>query len=198
MSKRKKSAKAKALSFFCPVIGMKDVQWRSLKWLQGSLKEVSPESMKKLKESIRVNGFVMPFHVWDDVGADVWILDGHHRKRAMEELEKEGMLLPAKLPATFIACTDKQHALKMVLVYSAVYAYSTDESLHTFLVDNNLLEEFGRLKLQIDLPHIDLSQFETAMLGSGFAPGSITDQPRLDQRNPVTCPKCGHEFTPQG
>lgn len=29
-----------------------------------------------------------------------------------------------------------------------------------------------------------------------FQPASIDDQGRLDQKAPVTCPECGHEFTP--
>jgi ParB-like chromosome segregation protein Spo0J len=29
-----------------------------------------------------------------------------------------------------------------------------------------------------------------------FSPTSVDDQPRLDQKNSVICPECGHEFTP--
>ena len=29
-----------------------------------------------------------------------------------------------------------------------------------------------------------------------FQPASIDNQGRLDRKNPVTCPECGHEFTP--
>ena len=28
-----------------------------------------------------------------------------------------------------------------------------------------------------------------------IAPSSLDEQGRLDRNNPVTCPKCGHEFT---
>lgn len=30
----------------------------------------------------------------------------------------------------------------------------------------------------------------------GFDPASVDDQGRLDQKNAVTCPACGHSFTP--
>jgi ParB family chromosome partitioning protein len=29
-----------------------------------------------------------------------------------------------------------------------------------------------------------------------FAPGSVDDQGRLDERTPITCPECGHSFAP--
>lgn len=29
-----------------------------------------------------------------------------------------------------------------------------------------------------------------------FAPVGIDEQPRLDQKAPITCPECGHEFVP--
>jgi ParB-like chromosome segregation protein Spo0J len=29
-----------------------------------------------------------------------------------------------------------------------------------------------------------------------FAPGTIDDQSKLDQKKPTQCPECGHEFTP--
>lgn len=35
----------------------------------------------------------------------------------------------------------------------------------------------------------------TALLKT-FAPTSIDDQPRLDEKSKIACPECGHEFTP--
>jgi ParB-like chromosome segregation protein Spo0J len=49
--------------------------------------------------------------------------------------------------------------------------------------------------LDIDL---SLTGFEGAelLMPSDFNPVGEDEQPRLDQKNPVVCPECGHEFTP--
>jgi hypothetical protein len=36
---------------------------------------------------------------------------------------------------------------------------------------------------------------ELGVMVPDFQPVSIDEQPRLDQKKPVTCPECGHEFT---
>ena len=44
------------------------------------------------------------------------------------------------------------------------------------------------------------SELELADLGlevPEFAPVGIDEQPRLDEKAPVTCPECGHEFVPK-
>ena len=69
------------------ILKTEQIDWKKLEWLQGNLKELSKESFNKLKTSIVKNGFLMPFHVWEN--GKTWILDGHHRKRALEELQKD-------------------------------------------------------------------------------------------------------------
>lgn len=32
-------------------------------------------------------------------------------------------------------------------------------------------------------------------ISADFDPGTIEDQSRLDEKSPITCPECGHEFT---
>ena len=47
----------------------------------------------------------------------------------------------------------------------------------------------------------DEAELETLMAGIGeaptFAPTGEGSQPRLDRKNPVTCPECGHNFEPE-
>ena len=55
---------------------------------------------------------------------------------------------------------------------------------------------------------VTLEELQTELLGEidfdvmgfdvmpDFTPGSEEDQPRLDEKKKVTCPECGHEFTP--
>jgi len=128
------------------------IEWRSLEWLQGKFKTIPENSLKKLKQSLINNSFVQPFNVWEN--GKLWILDGHHRKLAMEQLEIEGYEIPDKLPANFIQCKDKKAASKMVLLYSSIYAKADEQSLEMFLDEAGL--DFADVSLEIDLPELNL------------------------------------------
>jgi len=51
----------------------------------------------------------------------------------------------------------------------------------------------------VDLSHMftPLELMNIGSLSPDFAPVDISEQPRLDQKSPVICPHCGHEFTPK-
>jgi len=133
------------------------IEWRSLEWLQGKFKTIPDNSLKKLKQSLINNSFVQPFNVWEN--GKLWILDGHHRKLAMEQLEAEGYDIPDKLPANFIQCKDKKEASKMVLLYSSIYAKADEQSLTDFLNESGI--DFADVSAEIDLPELDLENFTT-------------------------------------
>ncbi len=135
------------------------INWRKAKWLQNdNLKDLDEEGMEKLKNSLVENDFVMPFHIWEETENDRWILDGHHREKALKELEAEGADVPELLPATFIECNNKKAAAKLVLIYSSIYAKITNEGLNDFLELFEIeLEEF---KGEIDLPEFSMPRFE--------------------------------------
>lgn len=134
------------------------VKWKSLKWLQNSnLKDIPADALSKLKKSLTENDFIQPFNVWQDSKGVVWILDGHHREKALKELETEGVAIPEELPANFIDCKTKKDAAKLVLVYSSIYARVSDQGLFDFLNDFELkIEDLT----DIDLPTIDLNAWE--------------------------------------
>jgi len=137
------------------------VNWKSLKWLQSSkLKDIGDHGITKLKNSLKENNFVQPFNVWEDSKGIIWILDGHHREKALTQLEAEGYEIPETLPANFIDCKDKKEAAKMVLLYSSIYAKITNEGLGEFLDDFDL--DLSNLVNEIDLPGLD---FGDVMLG---------------------------------
>lgn len=130
------------------------VAWRELSWFQSEkLKEMKPREMERLKTSLRKNNFIQPFNVWDD-GERLWILDGHHRQRAMRELEREGFALPDMLPANFVDCVSRKEAAKLVLVYSSIYATVTEDGLSEFVVEMEL--DTSELLLEIDLPELNI------------------------------------------
>jgi len=136
------------------IIKQEPVQWKSLKWLQSSkLKDIGDRGIEKLKNSLKENNFVQPFNVWQDSKGTIWILDGHHREKALTQLEAEGYKIPETLPANFISCKDKKEAAKMVLLYSSIYAKITNEGLGEFLDDFDL--DLSNLVNEIDLPGLD-------------------------------------------
>jgi len=42
----------------------------------------------------------------------------------------------------------------------------------------------------------EASEINNLMNGPNFPPASQDEQGRLDQKDPLVCPACGHEFTP--
>ncbi len=149
------------------VLGTREIDWRAAKWLQNDdLKDITDDALDRLALSLYTNDFVMPFHVWED-GDTIWILDGHHRQKALKHLETHGVLigeerkevtLPEKLPATFINCQNSGEAAKLVLIYSSIYAKIQQEGLHNFLELHGL--ELGEFKEELDLPEFSMPRFE--------------------------------------
>lgn len=136
------------------IIKQELIDWRGLSWLQtDSLKEISTESMEKLKKSIVNNGFISPFTVWQDNKKKFWILDGVHRQKAMEELIKENVNIPQKLPANFVKCANRKEASKMVLLYTAHYAKMTEYGFMEFARINELI--LDEITSEVDLSDLD-------------------------------------------
>ena len=149
------------------------VSWRNLKWLQSSkLKDLGTKGIEKLKNSLKENNFVQPFNVWQDDKGTIWILDGHHREKALKLLEAEGYEIPDLLPANFVQCNDRKDAAKMVLLYSSIYAKITNDGLGEFLDDFDL--DIKNLMDEIDLPGLD---FDT-ILEPETLPEDIDEAPQ--------------------
>jgi hypothetical protein len=168
------------------------VNWKSLKWLQSSkLKDIGEHGITKLKNSLKENNFVQPFNVWEDSKGVIWILDGHHREKALTQLEAEGYEIPEMLPANFIECSDKKAAAKMVLLYSSIYAKITNEGLGEFLDDFDL--DISNLINEIDLPGLDLADTLLDLSDINNTSKEI-DPDALTENLNCICPKCGFEF----
>jgi len=178
------------------IIKQEPVQWKSLKWLQSSkLKDLGDRGIEKLKNSLKENNFVQPFNVWQDSKGTIWILDGHHREKALSQLEAEGYKIPETLPANFISCKDKKDAAKMVLLYSSIYAKITNDGLGEFLDDFDL--DLSNLVNEIDLPGLDLADVMlekydyvknnepngNLVKKFGFAPFSVLDSTKKEWLN---------------
>lgn len=122
-----------------------------------NLKIMTTESFQKLKNSIVENDFVTGFVVWKDKDK-LWIIDGHHRKYALEQLKKEGAILPAKYACLYLGLKDKKHANKILLTYSSNHARLHPEGflefVHAIGMDMDILKE------TLDIPGIDIDRLD--------------------------------------
>jgi ParB-like chromosome segregation protein Spo0J len=157
--------------------------------LQGDLKELSESNFNKLKQSILRHGITFPFFVWQSSGEN-YILDGTQRDRVLTKMAQEGFHIPA-LPCALIEAKDKREAAEKILLISSQYGRMTEESLDEFLAENDL--SFLELADELELPSIDDAYFKDP---SEFSAAGEDEQGRLDQKKPVKCPECGHQFIP--
>jgi len=158
----------------------------NLMTLQGDLKELSESNFNKLRQSILRHGITFPFFVWQNDSKN-YILDGTQRDRVLTRMAEEGFHIPA-LPCALIEAKDRKEAAEKILLIGSQYGKMTNNSLEQFLSENDL--DLMALNDELELPSIDLEFFRDA----DFQPVSTDEQGRLDRKNPITCPNCGHEF----
>lgn len=156
--------------------------------LQGELKELNKPSFEKLKRSIVKHGITFPFFIWQSDTTN-YILDGTQRDRVLLQMADDGFDIPA-LPCALIQAKDRKEAAEKILLISSQYGKMTNNALEDFLAENDLA--FLELQDELELPAIDLGYFRE----SDFGPVNVDEQGRLDKKNPITCPECGHEFVP--
>jgi hypothetical protein len=154
--------------------------------LQGDLKELSGANSEKLKRSILKHGVTFPFFVWQSEGMN-YILDGTQRDRVLRQMADDGYEIPP-LPCAIIQAETRKQAAEKILLVSSQYGKMTNQSLDQFLTENDL--DLSDLNDELDLPSIDLDHFRDP----DFEPVTADDQGRLDKKNPIICPQCGHEF----
>ena len=155
--------------------------------LQGDLKELSELNFDKLKQSILKHGITFPFFIWQSDGKN-YILDGTQRDRVLLKLVAGGYECPP-LPCALIDANDKREAAEKILLISSQYGHMTEESLDQFLAENDL--SFLELADELELPSIDDTYFKDP---NQFSTAGEDEQGRLDQKKPVKCPACGHQF----
>ncbi len=116
------------------------VSWKSCQWLQPKkFKSRLRSDIEKLKKSLLENDFIMPFFVSEKIQKDkIYILDGHGRKEALEELEQEGYRIPDCLPALFLDVDTKQKALQLLLLYNSSYGLIRKSELDNLLSELNM------------------------------------------------------------
>jgi len=143
--------------------------------IQGDLKKITPESMKKLKQSIIKHGFSFPVFVWKNK-TKYYSIDGVHRVKALKELGAEGYDVPVSVPVAYINARDRKQAKKLLLAVSSQYAKFTEEGFTEFIKDLDLDD----ISNDIDIPSIDIDSILNA------PPETEDDDEIPDEVDPVT------------
>ena len=90
-----------------------EVDWQNLKAIQPEDVKIQ-NNLDALKASLIKHGFSLPFAVWID-GADIYTIDGHTRKKALQELQAEGVEIPDKLKAVEIEAKNRKEAVEILV-----------------------------------------------------------------------------------
>lgn len=162
------------------IIKTEPINWEKFKFIQqDDFKNWTPEAKLRLKNSILQDDFVQPFYVWLEKGtSDIWCLDGRHRTLILQELKREGIVIPEFLPATFIECNDKKEAAGLVLKYSSIYAKISEHGLLDFIQMYDLA--YDDFKDSIDLPGFDVFEFEK-ISDPNWSSGMINNPSLMDR-----------------
>jgi len=153
------------------------VDWKRFEFIQSeNFKELKKPAYEKLKQSIIKNSFVESFKVWQN-GKQLYCLDGYHRCLILKELEADGFDVPEKFRADFIDCKDKKEAAKLVAIYSSIYAKITKDGLYEFIHTTDVGIE--TLKLESDIPGIDMNAFELGYFGEIPLPEGEQAEPEI-------------------
>lgn len=129
-----------------------------LKWLQApDLKDAG--DIEKLVTSLKQNGIIRTFRVWEDPEGVVWILDGHHMELAFNILAKDPEVeIPKEFHCTFIECEDKEDAAKLVLLNSSTYARISASGVDAHIKNFNL--DFEGLAEELSFDTFDFGNID--------------------------------------
>lgn len=140
-----------------------------------------PAQIELLAKIIRYQGFRNPIVVSNRSG---FLVKGHARLEAAKVLE-----LP-QCPVDY-QDYDNEAAEWADMIADNRLAELAEMSMPDL---KDLLQELDTGAFDMDLTGFDANALEELM--TQFNPVSEDTQPRLDEKKKVTCPECGHEFTP--
>lgn len=150
-------------------------------------RNVNEADLGAIIESEDTNGFYGSLIVQESTRK---ILAGTHRWRAAQHLGAK------QIPVTFIQCSDEE-ALRIMLADNRTTRLGVDNQeglvalLQEIQADTGSLVGTGFDGDALDELLNDLNMGQVP----NFQPATQDEQGRLDQKKPITCPECGHEFT---
>jgi len=152
---------------------------KSLVSFPGNPRQLSEKQRSDLETSlVKFNLVEIPA-----INLDNTVLAGHQRLKILVALGRGDETIDVRVP-------------NRMLTAAEVKEYNIRSNKNTGEWDIDILRENFDLN---DLLGWGFDQPELEELGldiPDFSPTTGDDQPRLDVKNPVKCPECGHEFTP--
>lgn len=142
--------------------------------LQGDLKTISPDKLRKLKSSIIEYGISSPTQVWVDPNGTFYTLDGHQRLIAFEALQKEGWTIP-EIPVVFVEAKDIDEAREKLLVATSAYGEFSASGVERYI---QTLKNRDRIKNAINLSNVNLNRIYAVL-------NSLTDPDETPVVTPV-------------
>jgi ParB-like chromosome segregation protein Spo0J len=141
----------------------------------------SDAQIAQVAASIREFGWTNPVLIDGENG----IIAGHARVEAARKLGLD------EVPCIELAGLSKAQKKAYIL---------TDNQLALNASwDNDLLKleltELKELDFDLELTGFAPEEMAEALYGPSFSPATEEEQGRLDQKKPIKCPSCGHEFT---
>lgn len=141
----------------------------------------SDEQVAQIAASIREFGFTNPVLIDGNDG----IIAGHGR-----------VLGARKLGMDAVPCVRLEHLTE---TQKRAYIIADNKLALNAGWDNELLQlelaDLHEADFDMDLLGFGVDDLAIAMgMGADFEPGTEDDQGKLDEKKPITCPNCGHEF----
>jgi len=141
----------------------------------------SYEQVAQIAASIREFGFTNPVLIDGNDG----IIAGHVR-----------VLGARKLGMDAVPCVRLEHLTE---TQKRAYIIADNKLALNAGWDNELLQlelaDLHEADFDMDLLGFGVDDLAIAMgMGADFEPGTEDDQGKLDEKKPITCPNCGHEF----
>lgn len=122
------------------------------------------------------------------IGPDDGIYDGHQRKFVWSAAEQFGPDYEVDVRVSSRELTERERQQLVVYLHKGATGEWDFDELANWDVEIDDLLEWGFSEYDLELATIKIPDFQ---------PVDESEQPRLDQKKPVTCPECGHEFVPK-
>ena len=185
------------------------IEYVSLAELQRWPRNPKGHDLGTLHESYDRFGYVMPMLLDERTGR---LAVGHGRLDALQQRKAAGREAPGGIRADDGAWSvpvvrgvsfedDAEMDAYIIADNRNTELGGWDEAALAAVLADLAVEEDGLKGVGFDRDDLDallasLAQREGISEAPKFSAVGGDEQPRLDQRNPVTCPKCGHDFLP--
>ena len=143
-------------------------------------KRMSKKQADGLRLSLQKFGYAIPVLISP---VDNELYDGNTRDRIMLAMEEYGpdAILDVRVSSRPLTDDERRELVVRLKQNQAGWDFDTLPNLY----EQEELLEWGFTEEELGMAFVP-----------DFEPVDESEQPRLDQKSPVTCPECGHEFIP--